>query len=265
MIEEKDLDSWEHLQDEISTLIENLGEHSDNLLFRGQRDSCWGLETTAERVLKSPISLSRYYRFAYSAKTKLETFIDISWNIPEPPEYDKWLHNKDALTFHPLPGYDYLAYLRHHGFPSPFLDWTASPYVATFFAFNGCTSDTNAVSVYCYLEHVGSGKLRSSDPAIYTYGPYVKTHKRHVLQQSQYSICVELDEEHNPIYSNHESVLKRSDELQDRLWKFNVPATERTKVLMVLHKMNINSFSLFSTEDSLVESIATNEIIKNRL
>ena len=266
MIEEKNLASWEQLQAEIATLIESLGERSDDLLFRGQTDSCWTLETTAERDLKSPISLSRYYRFAYTAKTRLETFIDASWDIPTPPEYDKWLDEKDTLTFHPFPGYDYLAYLRHHGFPSPFLDWTASPYVATFFAFTGRTSANGSVSVYCYLEQASAGKLRSSDqPAIYTYGPYAKVHKRHVLQQSQYSICVEFDQDHNPIYSKHESVFKKSDEQQDRLWKFNIPANERTTALKSLNTMNINSFSLFGTEDSLVETISTNEITKNRL
>jgi len=51
---------------------------------------------------------------------------------------------------------------------------------------------------------------------------------------------------------------------QDKLWKFNIPSTERSKALKILNKMNINSFSWFGTEDSLVESIATNETIKKQ-
>jgi hypothetical protein len=267
MVIEKNLNSWEQLQSEIGNLVESLGESSGDLLFRGQAESNWKLDTTAERKLKSPISLSRYYRFAYTAKTRLETFIEATWDIPTPPEFDNWLNKKDTLTFFDFPGYEYLAYLRHHGFPSPFMDWTASPYIAAFFAFNDCSPfEGKFVSVYCYLEYSDVGKIRSSDqPGIYVLGPYAKVHRRHVLQQSQYSICVELDQEYRSIYANHESVFTRSDERQDRLWKFNVPSRERREALKSLNYMNINSYSLFGSENSLVESISTNEIIKNDL
>jgi len=120
MIIEKNLNSWKQLQSEIGNLVESLGEGSNDLLFRGQTDSTWKLDTTAERKLKVPVSLSKYYRFAYTAKPRLETFVETSWNIPTPPKYDRWLNEKDTLSFFDLQGYDYLAYLRHHGFPSPF-------------------------------------------------------------------------------------------------------------------------------------------------
>lgn len=267
MIEEKNLDTWEQLQAEIENLIDNLGERSEKLLFRGQSVSTWGLDTTVERKLKNPISLSSYYKFAYTAKHKLETFVNTTWDIPTPQEYDKWLEEKDTLTFFNMPGYDYLAYLRHHGFPSPFLDWTASPYIAAFFAFNDCVPTNNElVSIYCYLEYASVGKTRSSNqPNIYVFGPYIKVHKRHVLQQSRYSICVEEDGSFVQIYANHKSVLTKENDRQDRLWKFNIPSTERNQALKSLNKMNINSYSLFGSEDSLVQSISTFEIIKNNL
>lgn len=266
MIIEKNLTTWEQLQTEIENLIKELGNKSDALLFRGQADSTWKLDTTAERKLKNPIKLSRYYRFAYTAKSRLETFIGSSWDIPTPPEFDQWLSDKDTLSFINMPAYDYLAYLRHHGFPSLFLDWTASPYIAEFFAFNDCTPiKGGSVSVYCYLESE-MGKIRSSDqPNIHVFGPYAKIHKRHVLQQSQYTICIELDGQYEPTLANHELVFRKPDERQDRLWKLNVACSERNKALKALNQMNINAYSLFGTEDSLVESISTNEIIKNSL
>jgi len=269
MVIEKDLATWGQFLTEIDSLVADVGDKSDDLLFRGQTNSTWRLDTTVERKLCNPISLSRYYQFAYAAKSRLETFGNTIWDIPTPPDFDKWLNKKDALTFFDLPGYDYLAYLRHHGFPSPFLDWTASPYIASFFAFNACSPcEEKFVSIYCYLEYGDSGKIRSSrQSAIYVFGPYVKVHKRHVLQQSQYSICVDQDGNNNPIFANHESVFTRDDtsQDQDRLWKFNVPSKERNQALKSLNKMNINAYSLFGTEDSLVESISTNELIKNEL
>ena len=267
MLKEKTLKTWEELQSEVDSLIKSPGDKSESLLFRGQADSDWKLDTTMERNLMSPIYLDRYYRFAFTAKSRLETLTNLSWDIPIPPEYDKWLEEKDTLSFIDLPGYDYLAYLRHHGYPSPFLDWTASQYIASFFAFNSVTPTTEKyVSIYCYLEYSNVGKVRSSDqPEIYVLGPYVKVHKRHVLQQSQYTICVELDNNYKSMYTNHEQVFKKDELRQDNLWKFNIPSTERSKALGLLNKMNINAFSLFGTEDSLVESIATNEIIKNKL
>lgn len=263
MITEKNIESWEDLLQEIEALEKSWGWLAENLLYRGQSNSVWRLETTLERNLQTPVSLSQYYRFAHSAKTRIETFTKETWNIPTPPEYNKWLDDKGALRFFPFPAYDYLAYLRHHGFPSPFIDWSASPYIAIFFAFNGCSKDKGSVSLSILLENASAGKIRSRDqPEIYSFGPYVKVHRRHVLQQSQYTICVELNDDDKPNYANHEQVFRKDDEGQDRLWKFNIPVTERIKVL---NRMNINSFSLFGSEDALVETISTNEIIKHKL
>jgi hypothetical protein len=44
--------------------------------------------------------------------------------------------------------------------------------------------------------------------------------------------------------------------LNGELIRIAIPATERRAALMDLDQMNINSFSLFGTEDSLVRTIA---------
>ncbi len=238
----------------------------DNLLFRGQSNSKWALKTTLERKLKQPMGLSRYYRYAYSAKTKVETFTEKDWDVLTPPKYEEWLDKKDVFDYNNFPAYNYLAYLRHHGFPSPLLDWTDSPYIAIFFAFAECADMSEQASLYCFLESADIGKLRSSDqPEIYSFGPYAKIHRRHVLQQCQYTICVELDQDYNPIYADHERVFCREEGKQDRLWKFNIPITKRFKILKILNQMNVNAFSLFGSEDSLIETISTNEMIRSEL
>jgi hypothetical protein len=61
-------------------------------------------------------------------------------------------------------------------------------------------------------------------------------------------------------YTTHQNVVSRNDQEQDLLWKFIIPVSERRAFLARLNRMNINSFSLFGSEDSLVETIALSDI-----
>lgn len=140
------------------------------------------------------------------------------------------------------------------------LDWTRSPYVASFFAFNTFSSEVERVSIYVYLERPYNYKVgSSSEPYIHVFGPYVKTHKRHFLQQSQYTICFKwIDGER--YYQCHEDVLSADNTDQDILWKFTIPITERVKVLRRLFDYNITPYSLFATEDALIETLKIKEL-----
>jgi len=42
---------------------------------------------------------------------------------------------------------------------------------------------------------------------------------------------------------------------QDALWKFNIPSTERIKVLKLLDEYTLNAFSLFDSDESLLETM----------
>jgi len=131
---------------------------------------------------------------------------------------------------------------------------------------NKVGKDVEYVSVYAFMEYSGRGKSKSgNDPAIDCLGSLVKTHKRHFMQQSEYTICTKMkaieDQESERYYASHEDVILKSEREQDILRKFNIPTAERVRVLQKLQTMNINSFSLFGTEDSLMDSIATEEFL----
>ena len=65
------------------------------------------------------------------------------------------------------------------------------------------------------------------------------------------------------VYAKHEDVVAGKEAGQDRLWKINIPISARIEFLAKLHKMNINSFSLFATEDSLLETLAADIFLLN--
>lgn len=62
------------------------------------------------------------------------------------------------------------------------------------------------------------------------------------------------------MYARHEDAAARNERGQDRLIKYTLPITERAKVLARLEHMNITAFSLFGSEESLMETLAYQEV-----
>jgi hypothetical protein len=110
---------------------------NNNIRFRGQRDANWKLRSTLARHRRSPVSPN--------------TTLEIDSMI------DHFLVNLASIGIHaPFNRTDRrarLEFARHYGVPSPLIDFSLSPYVALFFAFNGvrpseAKADDHA-AVYC--------------------------------------------------------------------------------------------------------------------
>jgi len=245
-------------------------------LFRGLGNSEWTLETTLERSVDAfpTETLLSYYRRIARSKPVVESLINRSWDeIPEWPEFDKLLQDESANWIDRILSqnsaiYQYLVYLRHHGFPSPILDWTASPFIAAMFAFDAMDRAATNVLIYVYVRD--SLQSFGSDAHLFIAGPYLRTHPRHYLQQSRYSLCVQLRAErqgHHPhvdyhFLSHNEALIQNVND--DLIVKIVVPASERKRALMQLDSMNLNPYSLYGSEESLIRTIARREMLFKR-
>jgi hypothetical protein len=111
--------SWAEYKQIVATDLELDGA----IIYRGQRLSSWGLVSSVHRtaLVRSIPQLKGYADYMLpQVHDALEAWIGRSWNL------------KDSLGLA-----EFLAFLQHNGFPTPLLDWTYSPYIAAYFAFEG--------------------------------------------------------------------------------------------------------------------------------
>ncbi len=234
------------------------------LIFRGQPDSELPLETTLERHGHSTMPIADYYDLivrqvgpSVSAFSSMQapSFNNNLWK--ELSDYERYKESiLDQTAFPGGEHFEYAAYLRHHGFPSPLLDWSRSPYVAAFFAF--CHADSKvekrAIFAYCDTPEGTRGWL-VGEPAIQLLvGQPPRTPRRHFLQQSVYTVC-ESASNRKWRFDSHQKVFDNPQPKQDFLGKFDIPSTEREKIIGLLDQYNLNAYSLFESEESLLETL----------
>lgn len=238
--------------------IQESGGFVTELFFRGQHDSKFDLKTSLERYSgKTRYSIDEYYYKILKGSYEIENFIKENWKLPTPSCYSNLVKRSRTFTLHehlfPLK-YDVAAsflYLRHHGYPSPLLDWTMSHDKAAYFAFQKHHHPLKNVSIFIFLESLG--ECIDGVPGIHTLGPNVITHGRHFLQESQYTFCVE-EESGKKFFASHTGAFRKRPADQQYIWKCDIPSTERKKVLKFLDSVNINKSSLFGPGERIMAS-----------
>ncbi|WP_197172173.1 FRG domain-containing protein [Novipirellula aureliae] len=263
-----ELNSWTEFPQAIADIRDEFGTRTvdipdkesvtlDNqVLFRGQADADWRLQTTLERASNSQINVQYYLQRADSCVNEIESVTGREWNLQSYPDIKKEIETvQDFMRVH-LPHYDYLVYLRHHGFPSPLLDWTTSPYVAAYFAMEP-SNEADRCAVFAFIETPeGTKGGRGNSSMIHTHGPYVTTHTRHFAQKAWYTTATHWDLDANThTFCSHHDVTPFSVVTQDVLVKITIPRRDRIAALKQLGEYNINHYTLFQTEDALIRTM----------
>ncbi|MEZ8311790.1 hypothetical protein CWO07_25125 [Vibrio splendidus] len=114
------IESWEDYDRVVRFYCDN--DHEGNYVFRGQKHYKWQLEPTLDRLVHGAvtedIATKQLRNFKLSTRGRLQ---------------DKSVLNSDTELW---------ALGQHHGLATPLLDWSLSPYVALFFAFEGADDPT---------------------------------------------------------------------------------------------------------------------------
>src|SRR5471032_1846320 len=179
-MEQIDVESWEAFEQQLQVLRQKHRKHRA-LVFRGLTDAVWPLTTTLERYSDGEMPFMGYYRAISASEPQIRTFTRTEWDpIDSFPDVEKISSQYDSFDLHlwggQLKALGYMAYLGHHGFPSPLLDWTRSPYIAAFFAFRDqATAPPERAAIFVYCEHPkGLKGWSSGESRIFRLGPHVR-------------------------------------------------------------------------------------------
>ena len=226
-------------------------------LFRGQSNTNWKLTTTLDRSVDHAWQCSAYHENLRIIEKDIASCLSRQWDLED------WSEQNDFLFSYKPQTYEFMTYLRHHEFPSPLLDWTKSPYIAAFFAFKDLTFQRNEfAAIFIYLSDLGYGKASTQgDPCISCLDLPVRSHKRHFLQQCEYTICAQ-EGKNGLEYGQHEKVFQKNEQKQDILLKLILSYDLQKSFLDRLKTMNISDYVLFNSEESLMHTLAVKYFLK---
>lgn len=251
-------ESWREFQEYV-----NDNFFGSQWIFRGQKQSEWDIKSSLERLK----NLSNEMQIVEDFKTSSVPFMPMNI-IPSSEDDIGWL-----------------SLMQHHGAPTRLVDFTTSPFIASYFAYETGGDDNDHVAVWAinhyelsrniqeviglrdippehmhlhpnsgtgilgkaYIEKINHELLTNKHNLIFTVHPR-RINQRIFLQKSEF-LCV------GNIFSNFMKQLFSSI-THKHIYKFVIPTgIQRTYALIQLNRFNINHATLFSDLDGYAKSL----------
>ena len=221
------------------------------MIFRGQSVADWKLESTLERFCsKNKLDFIEYCRNIFSIAGYIQSAKGLSFDLID---LKNIVQNKESDNYNNinyLPSYPYWVFLRQYGYPSPLLDWSLSPHIATFFSLWQSKCDS---ALWIYIEKPEGFKIHGTDMTnIEIKGPFTPNEKRHYLQQAVYTIAWKWEIKNGRrIFMPYETI--RKDIKQDLFIKIVLNKSMHDDCINYFDQSNLNIYSLMQDTDSLMK------------
>jgi hypothetical protein len=255
--EEIRIDSWDKAKDYFTELL----DENEFWIFRGHYKSEWKLQPSLERIL--------------SNKT-----IDLDIESQIITEFQRRAHQ--YLNSTALPGnlLEWLALMQHHGSPTRMLDFTKSPYISSFVAFENTYKEKGEVAIWAIdslwlkrssitrikeanisdlqidYKHIKNDReiiklVNTSVEAIFPLEP-VTMNERLTIQQALFLFP-------SGKRLSFEDTLKTymREESEKYIKKLILPKSQGLNCLIDLQRMNISAATLFPGLDGFARSLRT--------
>ncbi len=249
----------------VHELIDYLLSYKSNWMFRGHASDSWLLESTLERALK-PIGWD-----SDVAKVTEEYCLF---------EFKARAHHYVSQEELPSSKLGWLSLMQHHGVPTRLLDFTESPFIALFFAFDGVQTLTDTSCALWALDY--RALTKKSIEIINGFGDIVLSYEEvqtrqdetfEFVDQNSYDVLwttepgrfnLRLERQKGSFLISGNIGTKALDLLNlqmspDSFKKIVIPTSLANDIYIVLKKMGINNARMFSDIDGLGKDVK-NEI-----